>query len=52
MHPPVSDSRAWRGMIRRKPMDPKYENAVSAVFMLFLLVLMAVIAFKDIIGLF
>ena len=38
--------------IRRKPMDPKYENAVSAVFMLFLLVLMAVIAFKDIIGLF
>ena len=33
-------------------MDPKYENAVSAVFMLFLLVLMAVIAFKDIIGLF
>lgn len=38
--------------IRRKPMDPKYENAVSAIFMLFLLVLMAVVAFKDIIGLF
>ena len=38
--------------IRRKPMDPKYENDVSAIFMLFLLVLMAVVAFKDIIGLF
>ena len=38
--------------IRRKPMDPKYENAVSALFMILLVFLMIFVLFKDIAGLF
>ncbi|MBR5286355.1 MAG: site-2 protease family protein [Clostridia bacterium] len=38
--------------IRRKPLDPKYERAVSAVFTVLLLGLMAFVLIKDIAGLF
>lgn len=38
--------------IRRKPMNPKYEQAVSAVFTVLLLGLMAFVMLKDIAGLF
>ncbi len=38
--------------IRRKPMNPKYEQAISAVFMILLLGLMFLVMMKDISGLF
>ena len=38
--------------IRRKPLNPKYEQAVSAVFTVLLLGLMAFVLIKDIAGLF
>lgn len=38
--------------IRRKPLNPKYEQAVSAVFMVLLLALMFFVLVKDIAGLF
>ena len=38
--------------IRRKPLNPKYEQAVSAVFMVLLLTLMFFVLVKDIAGLF
>lgn len=38
--------------IRRKPLDPKVENAVSAAFTVLLFGLMIFIALKDIVGLF
>lgn len=38
--------------IRRKPLDPKYEQAISGVFTIILFAVMIFVAFKDIIGLF
>lgn len=38
--------------IRGKPMNKKFEQTVSAVFMLLLILLMVLVAFKDIVGLF
>ncbi len=38
--------------IRRKPMNPKFEQAISAFFALLLFGLMFMVAFKDLIGLF
>ena len=38
--------------IRRKPMNKKFEQTVSAVFMLLLIALMVLVAIKDIVGLF
>ena len=38
--------------IRRKPLNPKYEQAISAVFTILLLGLMAFVLIKDIAGLF
>jgi regulator of sigma E protease len=38
--------------IRRKPLNPKYEQAVSAVFTVLLFGLMAFVLIKDIAGLF
>ena len=38
--------------IRRKPLNPKYEQAISAVFMVLLLGLMFLVMMKDIAGLF
>ncbi len=38
--------------IRRKPMDPKLEQTISAAFALLLFGLMFLVAFKDLIGLF
>ncbi len=38
--------------IRRKPLNPKYEQAISAVFMILLLGLMFLVMMKDIAGLF
>lgn len=39
-------------LIRRKPMNPKYEQAISAFFMILMLGLMFLVMFKDIVGLF
>ncbi len=39
-------------LIRGKPMNPKYEQAISAVFMVLMLGLMFLVMFKDIVGLF
>ncbi len=38
--------------VRGKPMNPKVENTISAFFMILLLMLMAAVAFKDVLGLF
>ncbi len=38
--------------IRRKPMNKKFEQTISAVFMLLLMALMVLVAVKDIVGLF
>lgn len=38
--------------IRRKPINPKYEQAISAVFMVIMLALMLFVMMKDIAGLF
>ena len=38
--------------IRRKPLNPKVETAINAVGLVFLLLLMVLISFKDVIKLF